>query len=70
MIGVAAGLVFRWKVLLPAVIVLPFPVIGFAISHGFGYEQTAITVIFAEAIVQGGYFAGLLLRFLAAAATR
>lgn len=63
--GAAAGLAFRWKVLLPIILILPVAVIIF--SRGLGFADTAIAIIVAEAILQGGYFAGLLLRFMATA---
>lgn len=68
-IGAAAGLAFRWKVLLPIILILPVAVIIFSFSRGLGYADTAIVVIAAEAILQGGYFAGLLLRFTASTAS-
>lgn len=68
--GVAAGLAFRWKVLLPVIVLLPFAVVAFSISRSFGYEETAGIVIGAEAVLQGGYFVGLLIRFVATAAMR
>ena len=64
-LGAAAGLAFRWKVLLPIILILPIAVIIFSFSRGLGYADTAIAVIVAEAILQGGYFAGLLLRLMA-----
>ena len=70
MTGVAAGLAFRWKVLLPVIVLLPFAVVAFSISRSFGYEETAGIVIGAEAVLQGGYFVGLLIRFVATAAMR
>ena len=69
-IGVAAGLAFRWKVLLPVIVLLPFASVAFSIWRSFGYEETAGVVIGAEAILQGGYFAGLLIHFVATAAMR
>lgn len=69
-IGVAAGLAFRWKVLLPVIIILPFAAVAFSISRGFGYETTTGVVVGAEAILQGGYFAGVLIRFVGATAMR
>ncbi|HZR74527.1 hypothetical protein [Bradyrhizobium sp.] len=52
---------------MPIILILPVAVIIFSFSRGLGYVDTAIAVIVAEAIVQGGYFAGLLLRFMATA---
>lgn|SRR5579872_5447491 len=69
-IGAMVGLVFRWKVLLPFIVILPFAAIIFSVSQGFGHRDTAITVIVAEAVLQGSYFAGLLIRFVATTSMR
>jgi hypothetical protein len=69
-IGVAAGLAFRWKILLPIIVLLPLAAIIFSVSRGFSYEDTAIGVFVAEGILQGGYFVGLLIRFIATAGLR
>jgi hypothetical protein len=68
LIGAAAGLAFRWKVLLPVIVLLPFTAIIFAASHGL--RDTVIIILVAEAVLQGGYFVGLLTRFTAAAGMR
>jgi hypothetical protein len=70
MIGVVAGLAFRWKVLLPLIIFVPVAAIVLSISRSVSYEETAIEIVIAEAILQGSYFAGLLIRFVATAAMR
>ena len=69
-IGAAAGLAFRWKVLLPVIALLPLVAIIFSVSRGLNHKDTAIVVIVAEAVLQGGYFAGLLIRFVSTASTR
>lgn len=69
-IGAAAGLAFRWKVLLPVIVLLPFVAIIFSVSRGLNRQDTAIVVIVAEAVLQGGYFVGLLIRFVSTAGTR
>ena len=69
-IGVGAGLAFRWKVLLPVIVLLPLAAIMFSVSRGFIYKETAIVIFIAEGILQGGYFVGLLVRFIATASLR
>ena len=69
-IGVAVGLAFRWKVLLPIIVLLPFVVIVFSVSRGLNHEDTALAVVAAEALVQAGYFSGLLIRFISTASVR
>lgn len=63
-LGAAIGLVFRWKVLLPVIVLLPFAAIILSVSRGLSYRDAAIVVIVAEAVLQGGYFAGLLMRYV------
>lgn len=69
-IGAAVGLAFRWKVLLPVIVVLPVAAIIFSVSRGLSHGDTAIVIIVAEAILQGGYFAGLLIRLVSSASVR
>jgi hypothetical protein len=69
-IGVGAGLAFRWKVLLPVIVLLPLAATMFSVSRGFIYKETAIVIFIAEGILQGGYFVGLLVRFIATASLR
>ena len=69
-IGVGAGLAFRWKVLLPVIVLLPLAAIIFSASRGFSYKNAAIVIIVAEGILQAGYFAGLLIRSIAIASLR
>jgi hypothetical protein len=69
-IGAAAGIAFRWKVLLPVIVLLPLLTIIFSVSRGVTPQDIAIAVIVAEAILQGGYFLGLLMRFITTAGMR
>ena len=69
-IGVAAGLAFRWKVLLPIIVLLPFAAIIFSVSRGLNHGDAVIVILVAEAVLQGGYFVGLLIRFIATAGMR
>jgi 4-amino-4-deoxy-L-arabinose transferase-like glycosyltransferase len=69
-IGAAAGIAFRWKVLLPVIVLLPLLTIIFSVSRGLTPRDIAIAVIAAEAILQGGYFLGLLMRFITTAGSR
>lgn len=69
-IGAAVGLVFRWKVLLPVIALVPVAAIVFSVSRSLSYVDTAIVVVVAEAVLQGGYFIGLLIRFVSTASMR
>jgi hypothetical protein len=69
-IGVGAGLAFRWKVLLPLIVLLPLAAVVFSVSSGFGYADSAIVIFVAEAILQCGYIIGLLISFFATSCLR
>jgi hypothetical protein len=64
-LGVAVGVAFRWQVLLPAIGLLPPVSIIFSICRGLGFLDTVIVIVLAEAVLQGGYFVGLLIRAVA-----
>ncbi len=61
-VGVAVGLVFRLKVLLPILASLLAVSVVFSLAHGFTFLNTALTIMVAQAIVQGSYFLGLVIR--------
>jgi hypothetical protein len=61
-VGVAVGLVFRLKVLLPILASLLFVSIVFSVARGFSFLDSALTVMVAQAILQGSYFLGLVIR--------
>jgi hypothetical protein len=69
-IGAAAGIAFRWKVLLPVIVLLPLLAIIVSVSRGLTPGKIAVMIIVAEAILQGGYFLGLLMRFITTAGMR
>jgi hypothetical protein len=69
-IGAAAGIAFRWKVLLPVIVLLPLLAIIVSVSRGLTPRDIAIVVIVAEAVLQGGYFLGLLIRLITTAGMR
>jgi hypothetical protein len=69
-IGVGAGLAFRWKVLLPIIVLLPLAAITFSASRGFSYKDAAIVTFVAEGMLQAGYVVGLMTRSIAGASLR
>jgi len=69
-LGVAAGVAFRVKVLLPIIGVVLLASIIFSLATGFGFMDTAITVLMAQATLQGSYFLGLLIRAIFTAVQR
>jgi len=58
-LGFAVGLRFRLSVLLLFVGLLLLATIMFSVSRGFGFVDTAMTILAAQAILQVSYFLGL-----------
>jgi hypothetical protein len=69
-LGVAAGIAFRFKVLLPIIGVVLLASIIFSLATGFGFMDTALTLLMAQATLQGSYFLGLLIRAIFSALQR
>jgi hypothetical protein len=69
-IGTGAGLAFRWKVLLPIILLLPFAAIILSLFRRPDLEKAVIAVLVAEVILQCGYFLGLFIRSVATSVTR
>jgi hypothetical protein len=70
LLGFAVGMLFRLKILLPILLLLLVVSIIFSVAHGLTFLDTALTIMLAQAIVQGCYFLGLVIRFLLTAANR
>lgn len=68
--GVAVGMVFRLRALLPILGLLLLVSIVVSLARGFGFLDVALTVIAAQAIVQASYFLGLVIRAFLSAACR
>ena len=66
-LGFAVGAVFRLKVLLLILAVLLLVSIVFSLACGFGFFDTALTIMAAQTILQGSYFLGLVARAFFAA---
>ena len=69
-LGVAVGIAFRYRVLLPIVGVLFVASVVFSLARGFDFLDTALTVLLAQTILQGSYFLGLVIRAVFTAAHR
>jgi hypothetical protein len=69
-LGFAVGMVFRFRILLPILALLLLVSLVFSLVSGFTFFDTALTIVAAQAIVQGSYFLGLLIRALFSAAYR
>ncbi|XIA64878.1 hypothetical protein ACFIOY_40050 [Bradyrhizobium sp. TZ2] len=68
-LGFAVGIAFRFKVLLPIIGVLLLASVVFSLASGFSFLDTALTVLTGQAILQGSYFLGLLIRAIIRAIT-
>lgn len=60
--GVAAGILLQLKIFLPFVGLLLVGSVAFALANGFSFVDTALTIIVAQTILQGGYFLGVVIR--------
>ena len=58
-VGLVTGLMFRTRILLAIVALLLLVSVGFAVSSGYSFLNTALTVLIAQTILQASYFLGL-----------
>jgi hypothetical protein len=61
-LGFAVGVVFRLKILLSILGLLLVVSIVFSLARGFGFLDTALTIMAVQSIVQASYFLGLVVR--------
>jgi mannose/fructose/N-acetylgalactosamine-specific phosphotransferase system component IID len=61
-LGFAVGAVFRFKILLLMVALLLVFSIAFSLARGTNFLDSALTIMAAQAILQGSYFLGLVAR--------
>ena len=69
-VGAAVGLAFRLKVLLPVLALLLVVSVVFSLNRGFGFLDTALTIMVAQTILQASYFLGLVIRAVLTAGHR
>lgn len=60
--GFVVGLMFRLRLLILIVGLILILAIAFSLGRGFTFLETALTIIVAQTILQGGYFLGLVAR--------
>jgi hypothetical protein len=70
MLGLAIGLLFRLKILLPFIALLLVVSVTFSVARDFTFLKTALTIMVAQTILQVGFFLGLLTRAYFTAAHR
>ncbi|HVX75126.1 MAG TPA: hypothetical protein VHB49_03295 [Bradyrhizobium sp.] len=58
-LGFTVGATFRLRFLLGIVVLLLAISLVFSFSHGYGFLGTVLMIIVPQAILQGGYFLGL-----------
>jgi hypothetical protein len=68
--GTAVGLAFRLKILLPVLALLLVVSVLFSLARGFGFLDTALTIMVVQTILQASYFLGLVIRAALTAAHR
>lgn len=61
-LGFGVGLTFRLKVLLLTLLLLLLASIVFSLGRGFSFLDTALTIMAAQTVVQGSFFAGMVAR--------
>jgi hypothetical protein len=66
-LGVAVGVLFRLKVLLPILVLVLLGSIVFSLAYGFSFLETTLTTMAAQGVVQGCYFLGLVVRAIVTA---
>lgn len=59
-LGLVVGATFRLRFLLGIVLLLLPISLVFSVSHGYGLLTTVLMIVVPQAILQGGYFLGLL----------
>jgi hypothetical protein len=59
-LGLIIGATFRLRFLLGIVLLLLPISLAFSVSRGYGFLATVLMVVVPQAILQGGYFLGLL----------
>ena len=70
LVGVAVGLMFRLKILLPVLALLLVVSVVFSLGRGFSFLDTALTIMVVQTILQASYFLGLVIRAVLTAGHR
>jgi hypothetical protein len=61
-LGLAVGVRFRFKVLMPMLPLVVVASVIFAATNGYSFAQTVVTVVAAQIILQVCYFVGIATR--------
>ncbi len=69
-VGFGLGVTFRFKVLLPILMLLLIISIVYTATQGFNFPRAALEIVEVQSIVQVGYFFGILLRAVVAGMRR
>lgn len=69
-VGFGLGVTFRFKVLLPVLVLLLVISIVYTVMQGFSFPRAALAVVEVQSIVQVGYFFGVVLRAVVAGMRR
>lgn len=60
--GIAVGLLFRFRVLLPIILLVAVLSVAVSLSHGHGFTEAALSLMKWQVILQGSYFLGLTIK--------
>jgi hypothetical protein len=63
-LGIAIGMFFKFRILLPVILLVALASILFSLFESKSFAETAITLITWQAALQGCYFLGLATRGL------
>jgi hypothetical protein len=69
-VGALVGLRFGFRVLLPVIVLLFLASLLLSLPRQLGVVETLLTILAAQAFLQGGYFGGLMIRARFKAAKR
>jgi hypothetical protein len=69
-VGFGLGVTFRFKVLLPVLVLLLIISMVFTVMQGLSFPRAALAVVEVQSIVQVGYFFGVVLRAVVAGMRR
>ena len=69
-VGFGLGVTFRFKVLLPILMLLLIISIVYTATQDFNFPRAALEIVEVQSVVQVGYFFGILLRAVVAGMRR
>jgi hypothetical protein len=68
--GAIVGLRFRFRALLPIAVLVFLASLSFSLLRGLSVDETLLMILRDQALLQGGYFGGLVIRAIFRAVQR